>query len=337
MLAVGAWAATLIPGAKVSSEIDPKLAHTIKRGNLLVTVTEQGTLESSDNTEIKCKVRGDSTVIWVIEGGTVVKPGDELVRLDTLAIEDAINERTKYALWTRSGAERARADVARAELAIPEYLEGTYESQLMTLEKDLAIRESNLLTEQNMLSHAEMMAERGYVSELEVEERRFAVTRAELSVKVQKTEIDVLRTFTKDMQMETLKGNLNAAKARLAAEEERAKMDAIRRDQALDELQHCVMVGRKEWRGNLPLGRTMEGCTRDRRRCDGAHGPGSASHARPVQDASEGWHSRVYHRPYQAGIGCQGYAARPDAQWQGFLGVAGHQASRLVDRKRREV
>ena len=242
---MGAWAATLIPGAKVSSEIDPKLAHTIERGNLLVTVTEQGTLESSDNTEIKCKVRGDSTVIWVIEGGTVVKPGDELVRLDTLAIEDAINERTKYALWTRSGAERARADVARAELAIPEYLEGTYQSQLMTLEKDLAIRESNLLTEQNMLSHAEMMAERGYVSELEVEERRFAVTRAELSVKVQKTEIDVLRTFAKDMQMETLKGNLNAAKARLAAEEERAKMDAIRRDQALDELQHCVMKAEK--------------------------------------------------------------------------------------------
>ena len=100
------------------------LTHTITRDDLLVTVTEQGTLESSDNTEIKCKVRGESTVNWVIEGGTEVKPGDELVRLDTLALEDAISERTKYAHLTRSGAERFRADVARAELAIPEYLEG---------------------------------------------------------------------------------------------------------------------------------------------------------------------------------------------------------------------
>ena len=41
--------------------------------------------------------------------------------------------------------------MARAELAIPEYLEGRYRSQLMTLEKDLAIAESNLLTAQNML------------------------------------------------------------------------------------------------------------------------------------------------------------------------------------------
>ena len=51
------------------------LTHTITRGDLIVTVTEQGTLESSDNTEIKCKVRGESTVIWVIEGGTEVQAG----------------------------------------------------------------------------------------------------------------------------------------------------------------------------------------------------------------------------------------------------------------------
>ena len=65
-----AWATTLIPGASSSREIGPTRTHTITRGDLIVTVTEQGTLESSDNTEIKNKVRGQSTVIWVIEGGT---------------------------------------------------------------------------------------------------------------------------------------------------------------------------------------------------------------------------------------------------------------------------
>ena len=241
VVAVVASAAALIPGARPSRQIGPKLTYTITRGDLIVTVTEQGTLESSDNTEIKCKVRGDSTVIWVIEGGTEVKPGDELVRLDTLAIEDAISERTKYAHLTRSGAERARANEARAELAIPEYLQGRYVSQLMTLEKDLAIAESNLRTAQNMLGHAEMLAERDYVSELEVEEKTFAVTRAELNVEVKITEIDVLKRFTKAMELETLNGNLNAARASLAAEEERAKMDAARRDLALEEFEHCVI------------------------------------------------------------------------------------------------
>jgi multidrug efflux pump subunit AcrA (membrane-fusion protein) len=241
VVAALASAAALLPRAGSSRQIGPELTHTVTRGDLIVTVTEQGTLESADNTEIKCRVRGESTVIWVIKGGTPVGPGDELVRLDPLAIEDAISERTKYAHWSRSAAERSKADVARAELAIPEYLEGRYRAQLMTLEKDLAIAESNLRTAKNMLAHAQMMAERGYVSGLEVEEKTFAITQAELNVGVKKTEIDVLERFTKAMELETLKGNLNAAKARFAADEERAQMDAARRDLALEEFKHCVM------------------------------------------------------------------------------------------------
>ncbi len=249
-LAALASAAMLMPRTGASGEIGPELTHTITRGDLIVTVTEQGTLESADNTEIKCRVRGHNTIIWVVESGSVVKPGDELVRLDTLAIEDAIAERTKYAHLTRSGAERAKANVARAELAIPEYLEGRYRSQLMTLEKDLAIAESNLRTSQNMLAHSEMLSERGYVSGLILQEARFAVTRAELNVDVKQTQIEVLKEFTKAMELETLKGNLNAAKARLAAEAERAQMDAERRDLALAELEHCLV---KAERGGLVI------------------------------------------------------------------------------------
>ena len=241
VVAVVASAAVLIPGTGSSQEIGPELTHTVTRGDLIVTLTEQGTLESAENTEIKCRVRGQNTIIWVIEGGSVVGPGDELVRLDTLAIEGAIAERTKYAHLTRSGAERAKADVARAELAIPEYLEGRYRAQLMTLEKDLAIAQSNERTAQNMLAHAEMMAERGYVSGLEVEEKTFAVTQAELNVDVKKTQIDVLKRFTKAMELETLKGNLNANKAKHEADKERAKLLAAQVDLALADIKHCVV------------------------------------------------------------------------------------------------
>ena len=241
LAAVGASAVALIPQAGSSREIGPELTHTITRSDLIVTITEQGTLESADNTEIKCRVRGQNTIIWVVEAGTEVEPGNELVRLDTLVIEDAIAERTKYSHWSRSAAERSKADVRRSELAISEYLEGRYPSQLMRLKKDLAIARSNLTTSQNMLAHAEMMAERGYVSELEVEEDTFAVTRAALNVDVKKTEIDVLKEFTKAIELETLKGNLNAARARHAANEERAQMDEARRVLAVEELEHCVI------------------------------------------------------------------------------------------------
>ena len=62
------FAVMFIPGTMSQSDTSHKLTHVITRGDLLVSVTEQGTLESSNNTEIKCKVRGWNTVIWVIEG-----------------------------------------------------------------------------------------------------------------------------------------------------------------------------------------------------------------------------------------------------------------------------
>jgi len=241
--AVLALATKLIPRTPPSQspQTRPEPTYTITRGDLIVTVTEQGTLESAENTEIKCRVRGRNTIIWVIENGSLVEPGDELVRLDTLAIEDAIAERTKNAHLTRSGAERAKADVARAKLAIPEYLEGRYHNQLKNLEKNLVIAQSNQLTAQNMLTHAETMARRGYVSGLELQEKQFAVTQAKLYVDITQTQIKELTDFTKAMELETLQGNLNAARARYAAEAERAQMDAARLDLAVAELEHCVI------------------------------------------------------------------------------------------------
>ena len=233
-------------GASSTGKVVPHLLHTIQRGELLVTVTEQGMLESSDNVELICKVRGENTVNWVIESGTEVKAGDELIRLDTLYIEEEINERSKYAYWSRAGAESWKAQMARRTLAIPEYLEGRYVAELMTLEKDLVMAESRLRTAQNMLDHAEMMAERGYVSDLQIEQREFRVVQSQLNVEGKQTDIDVLKRFTKAEELERLKGELNVSKAQFGANNERAFADASRRDRAIEELKYCVVIAEKD-------------------------------------------------------------------------------------------
>ncbi|MHC4205148.1 MAG: efflux RND transporter periplasmic adaptor subunit [Planctomycetota bacterium] len=259
VVTVIASAATLVPGIGSSRNIGPRLTHTVTSSDLIVTVTEKGTLESSENTEIKCKVRTAAVpIIWVIENGTEVKAGDELLRLETLDYDDRLNEMSKYYHSTQSGAERSRADVARAELAIPEYLEGRYRTQLMRLQKDLAIAESNLRTAQNLLAYAEMMAERGYVSGLEIEDRTFAVTQAELNVGVKKTEIDVLKNFTKAIELETLNGNLKASKARHEADKEQIKFLEVQVDFAKNDIKHCVVKAEKEGLVIYPTGRPWE-------------------------------------------------------------------------------
>ena len=97
-------AAAFLPRATSSQVAGATLTHTVTRGDLVVTVVEQGTLESSNNTEIKCKVRGYNTVIWVIEGGAEVQAGDELVRLDTK------RHRGRHQYWQTTNFHTATAD-----------------------------------------------------------------------------------------------------------------------------------------------------------------------------------------------------------------------------------
>ena len=241
-VAVVAIAAMFIRGAMSPRESGPKLTHTITRGDLLVTVIEQGTLESSSNLEIRCKVEGWSTVNWVVESGAIVEPCDVLVRLDSSAKEETISQKKIDYQRSLAGLAGAETAVASAKIAIPEYEQGRYKSQLESLEKDEAIAKSNLTTSQNMLAHTEMMFKRGYVSELEVEGNAFTVKRAQLELAVTQTAIDVLKRFTKEKELESLKGTLKAAKASLDAQKAQVELQKQRLDHAEEQFEHCIIV-----------------------------------------------------------------------------------------------
>ena len=112
VLAVISVGAAYLPTVIQSEEIGPKLTYRVSRGDLIVTVTEQGTLESSNNTEIKCKVRGFSTVTYVIPAGTVVEPCEVLVRLDTKVIDEQHSLTKTNTFIAQATLETTKANVA---------------------------------------------------------------------------------------------------------------------------------------------------------------------------------------------------------------------------------
>ena len=241
----GFAAFSFLPEVEPSSVNSSASTHSITRGELIVAITEQGTLESSNNSEIKCRVRGDNTITFVIESGTEVQPGDVLVRLETLAIEEEISERTKFYHLAESQVARSSADVERAKLAISEYEQGRFVSELASLQKELAVAESTLLNAKNRLKHSRMLSRSEYANELEVEEREFAVSQANLNVKLTNTKIDVLKNFTKKEELVRLQGELKAAEATHKADVERALADKKRLQRAQEELEHCTIVAER--------------------------------------------------------------------------------------------
>ncbi len=245
MVVVLVSGASFLPTAFSSPDTSTKLTHTIGRGELLVTVSEQGTLESSNNTEVKCKVRGWSTVTWVISSGAVVEPGDELVRLDTKVLEEQFSLTKTNTHNATATLERTKANVAKSEIAIEAYKEGRFRAQLQNLQNELAEKQRNLSKAQEMLKRSEGLFKQGYVNDLQVAGNKFSVTQAELELQVKETEIKVLKEFTRQMQLETMQGNLIAGKSKLASDEAGLSMEIKRRDRAEEELEACVIKAEK--------------------------------------------------------------------------------------------
>ncbi len=217
------------------------LTHTITRGELAVTVTENGAVESSNNKEIKCLVKGGSTVLWVIETGTMVKPGDVLVRLDQSQIEDKIlQQRIVYetALANKLSAE---SDVAVAKISITEYLEGTYPEDRGKVEQEIfdaeqALRQAQLTYESSM-----RLAAKGILTDLQLEGTWFSVNQAKQTLDLKKTRLKSLEKYNKDKMLQELRSTLKAAEAKLASYDASLELEEARLNREKLQLENCVI------------------------------------------------------------------------------------------------
>jgi HlyD family secretion protein len=93
VLAAGGGAAAWYAFFRTPAARADVLTHTVKREPLVITIAEKGTLESADNADIVCKVKAgnkgfSSTINWVIDDGSRVKPGQLLMILDDSGLKD---------------------------------------------------------------------------------------------------------------------------------------------------------------------------------------------------------------------------------------------------------
>ena len=177
----------------------------------------------------------------MIPGGTEVKTGDELVRLDTKIIEEQVSLTKTNTHIATATLERSKADVAAAEISVDAYDKGVYRSELQGKQQELAVAERNLGVARKMLERSEELFKQGYVSDLEVQGNAFTVTQAELELKIKETEIDVLKRLTREKRLVTLEGNLKASKSKQEADEAGLAMEEKRKQRAEEELHDCVI------------------------------------------------------------------------------------------------
>jgi RND family efflux transporter MFP subunit len=217
------------------------LTHTVARDTLAVMVTENGAVESSNNKEIKCLVKGGSTVLWVIETGTIVQPGDELVKLDQSQIEDKILQQKIVYESALANKITAESDVAVAETSVTEYLEGTYQEEKSKIEKEIFEAEQALRKAELSLQSALRLTAKGVVKDLQLEGEQFAVDSARKDLELKRTRLESLEKYNKVKSLQELRSKLRAAQAKLASFEASLELEKARLDREKLQLANCVI------------------------------------------------------------------------------------------------
>ncbi|MBC8875358.1 MAG: efflux RND transporter periplasmic adaptor subunit [Planctomycetes bacterium] len=210
----GAIAATSMVGRDLAKPDQPLVFHTVKRGNLPISVTERGNLESQVNVQIVCEVDdipGDNIngtpIVWVIANGSSVKEGDLLVDLDSAPHQERLDEQildTERAKAAQIQAEakhenqktqndtneaNAKLAVRLADLELEMFQDeekGTHKLEVAVIERqiddvnnEIKSAEASLLLKKNELRGIESLFKMGYAGKSELDRSRLDFLQAE--------------------------------------------------------------------------------------------------------------------------------------------------------------
>ena len=162
LVLAAAWGLGALSGEEGSAS-DDFGAAPVMRGPLRINVVERGNLEAADSVTLKSEIEGQTTVLWLIEEGTQVQPGELLAELDTANLVDRrvqqeIQVQNSEASFIKAEQSHAiqlsqnESDIANSvrelefsHIDLKKYLEGDLPQDLQKTEEDILLADEDLI------------------------------------------------------------------------------------------------------------------------------------------------------------------------------------------------
>lgn len=232
----------------------PLIYYTVQRGDLPITVTERGNLESQDNIEVLCElddIRGDNIdgtpILWIIPNGSSVKKDELLVELDSAGHRERLDIQILDTERTRADQIQAKAQhdnqisqnetmyaeaelqVKLAELELKMFTDeenGTHQLEVEEINRliddvnnEILAAQANLELKRNEKLGIESLFKLGYAGKSEMDRSRLDFLQAESQYAAktnrQKTQLSMLaKKETYEREMQLLQLKGNVATAK---------------------------------------------------------------------------------------------------------------------------
>lgn len=243
-------------GPVVDSDV---LTHVVAIRTIHDKVVEHGTLESQKTVEGKCELPGGSKITFIVPEGTTVKKGDEVVRLDSEKLDQAIDEKKIEVNEAERKVEEstqeievqenknegdistAEFELEQAKLNLEKYKEGEFNAEVSDFERSIAEGEAELEKNLEKLESYRALVKKGYRSPEQLREQRLLVTSAQHRLERDKQKLFVLKEYESKQKLSEYEhavsnGELKLKNAKSTAEAElrKAKSELERAEYALE-------------------------------------------------------------------------------------------------------
>ncbi|MBW3597733.1 MAG: HlyD family efflux transporter periplasmic adaptor subunit, partial [Planctomycetes bacterium] len=239
ILAGGAWYYVF---GRDSGEEEIPLTAVAEVNPYEYQVVEQGEVESSENVEVKCEVKGfngSTAILWVIPEGTQVAKGVLLVQLDASALEQQRLQQEILCNTSKALVIQAQNTYEAALIAREEYLNGTYKQEEQLIQSEIFQAEENLRRAEIASRSGLRLADRGIVKPLQIEADKFTVDKARLELESTQTRLRVLQEYTKPKMLKTLDSDIATAKAQWESEEQSYEIEDTKLKDIKDQIAKC--------------------------------------------------------------------------------------------------
>jgi len=232
---------SLVPGKWFGkAPVEEVRGVRVRRGPLRISVLQRGELSARQSVSIKSEIEGQTTVLHLVAEGTIVQPGDLLVRLDSSDLverelqqriakdnADAAYKKAKAQFdiqisQNQSDIESAERKLRFAELDLKKYREGDLEQLRKADEDQILLARQRRTQAENTLTWSKTLHEKGFLTQTELDRDDLDFQSADVQLKQAELALELFTKYEDPRRQSELEADLLEAGRGLS----RAKLQA---------------------------------------------------------------------------------------------------------------
>jgi HlyD family secretion protein len=223
-----------------SAEI-PVIDFQVRPTHLPVEVVERGTLESSENQDVFCKVEGSTTIIMIVPEGKRVTKGQLVCELDSSALQDNLKNQKIATLGAEAAFKNAELTRQVAEISVREYKEGIFKQEWETVQGEIALAEAERKRAEDRIVWSDRMYEKGYVSKAQNVADKVSLQQKNFAYEQAQTKKKVLEQFTYDKTIKEYESEVEKSRSDELAKRQTWELEKDKEAKLIKQIENCKL------------------------------------------------------------------------------------------------